>query len=192
MVKLKEDGQSLFVYAPYEKDFISKARQIHGKWDSKERAWVFEKENEILVKKLLIKIYGEDGSGTEKTIPVLVDLDKCPKIIEKEKQLKLGKFLIATRFERDSYVSLPNEVVVVEGGFTTSGGSRKYPKVSWEPGTKIKVNLPKLVYKEIYNATGISLYDKKSRKIDLEIQKKKLLKRLEAINEELLQLNDGF
>lgn len=73
--------------------------------------------------------------------------------------------------------------------FFGSGGSVKHPRVTWENGTVVEMNIPQAVYDECKDDEGIVLVDDNAEKrTALEEEKKKLMQRIEEIDKELANL----
>lgn len=62
-VKIKTE-QRLIVKAPYNTEFINGAKDLGGVWDSNNKVWIFNAEEEENVKELLEEVF-EDYKGED-------------------------------------------------------------------------------------------------------------------------------
>lgn len=178
-----EDGK-VKVKTEYNRDFIKKAHELQGKWESP--YWTFPEDNEELVRDVLFNIYGEDGRVHE-SVTVQIDLDK----FKYDRDIELGNIVIAKRLRKDSSVILNKNVVVVNGEFCRRGGTTTNPCVTFEQGTVLRVkDFPKELYEKVKDLPGVTLYtdaenNEKAKRAALEREREKILKRLEEINKQL-------
>lgn len=185
MLNVEYGDKIISVESEYNPMFVRKARALHGKWNKP--AWEFDASMKDAVRKALMDCYGDDGMG--KYVKIRIDLDACCCLDYGESMYLSGKCLIATRFSRDSEVKLPDNVFCVDGCFFGSGGSVKHPRVTWENGTVVEMNIPQAVYDECKDDEGIVLVDDNAEKrTALEEEKKKLMQRIEEIDKELANL----
>ncbi len=185
-VKTIIDKEFIKIESPYNRAFITKARQIQGKWNSP--YWVFPLRNKEYVINALIDIYGDCGNLSDVEIPrveVTLDLNKYPY----DCCIKIDTLVIAERKSRDENVILSSDVIVMQGGFEESGGSAKYPNIKPLNGTVLRVNnVPKTVAERVKNLEGITIKeinDITSNIDDKETllkEKERLLKRLKEID----------
>lgn len=128
--------------SPYYPTFPEEARKLGGRWDAASKRWYFDARDEADVRKLLLETYGTDGN-TPKTVDVELDVEIfCQRdhggwVVDGEYWM-FGRQL-AKRWDRDSKVSLGDGVRVLRGGFPSSGGSRKSPRLSAEENTVLLV-----------------------------------------------------
>ena len=175
-----EDGK-IKIKSPYNKDFISRAKSIQGKWDSP--FWIFPEDNISELKDLLIDIYGNCGNLDDTPIPTVtidVDLDKY----EYNTEIKIGSLVAVSRRTRDSNVTYADNVILVKGSFTETGGSRNNPHVAHNPGTVIRIkNLPVAIFEKVKDLNGVTLV---TDKIDIESlvkERDELLERIRTLDE---------
>ena len=181
MKVVNEDG-SIKVQSDYQKEFVSKAKLIEGKW--KAPYWVFPEENEEQVKALLMEIYAEDGTPQD-TVDVMVNISA----LEDDDVLSLCGRILCSRRYRDGAVKLGSGVMLMQGGFPARGGSSKYPRVAPEEGTVLKVkNVPMSVYERIKEMPNVTLADDSENKKAL--HKKRLLEEKEMLLHRLAEIND--
>lgn len=185
----KKDG-SILVKSDYSKEFIKRAKMLEGVW--KTPYWVFPEENEEQVRSLLMDIYGEDGTPQE-TVDLLVDISQ----MDDDDTLSLCGRILCSRRGRDLQVKLGEGVILIKGGFTRYGGSAKYPRVSPEEGTVLKVKrCPMSVYERVKEMPFVSLESSKDAsntaqtRARLMKEKESLLLRLASIDAELETLKE--
>lgn len=183
LIKIEEG--KVKVQSEYNKEFIRKAHELQGKWESP--YWTFPEENEELVRNALFDVYGEDGR-IHKNVTIDIDLDN----FSYDREIKLGNIVIVKRDWRDSPVTINKNVVVIKGGFCGRGGSRSTPRVTHEEGTVIRVrDLPEEIYEKIKDLEGITLIDankecdEKAKRAALEREREEIIRRLEEINKQL-------
>lgn len=193
MEYIKEDGK-IKILSDYNINFIKGAKLIEGKWKSP--YWVFPEENESAVRELLLDIYGTTGEPQE-TVDLLVDISEVyytnKFLYQNDNNIYLCRRILCTRYDRDSEVRLGENVLLIKGGFANSGGSRKYPSVSPQEGTILKVKrCPVSVYERVKDLPEITLCESTGtadRKSQLLEEKERLQKRLAEIEAELRQLS---
>ena len=129
----KETGR-VYVKSPYNKNFVDAAGKLNGKWVSGSGEWAFDGRDEARVRESCIAIYGTDGTTQAALVTLRVTLGGIDGI-----EITLGGRSLVRRPGRDSRVKLGDGVVVLEGGFPSSGGSVKNPRVAPLPGTVLEV-----------------------------------------------------
>ena len=189
-MKVRIESGEILVNAEYNSAFVKKARQLQGKWKSPN--WAFPEDNREEIKALLIDTYGcadiLEGENEQK-VTVEIALDEYGG--EENNELRFGNILLASRFGRDSYVKLADNVMVVSGDFRSRGGSVRNPTVSAEPNTILRVkNVPLQIYEREKNKGGVRLVS------DIDInalteEKERLLVRIAEIDA-ILAKNDNF
>jgi len=149
VVKVRMIDDKIAVESPYNSDFVKKARQMQGKWDSKNKVWVFDNEDRSLVLDILRSVYGYEESGELVTVEVGGDALKSG---DKYDHIVLFGQDLAKRWDRDSEVKLPKNVRVIKGDFASSGGSRKSPAIGDIVGVVLKVkDVSKMKAEELLN-----------------------------------------
>lgn len=118
-VIVTKEGDKLKVKSPYHPDFPRWAKRLGGKW--RDKCWIFAVRDEDSVRDLCHTCYGTDGETEIETVDVRI------KIRGGEQTVWACGRRIAYRPERDSDVILGENVIVVSGDFTRSGGSRRSP-----------------------------------------------------------------
>ena len=169
-MKVTVENEKIKVNSPYNKSFVAGAKQIQGKWNAP--CWVFPEENKEAVKALLIECYGECGElGAVSTVTVDIDLDTYTEGYED-----------GERLYRDREVIFSDNAMLISGGFATSGGSAKNPRISADEGTIVRVKgVPETIYSKIKDHEGVKLVSD----IDVEslkAEREKLLKRIAEID----------
>ena len=119
------DSGDLAVAAPYDRAFIAGAHKLRGRWDSANRAWLFEYCNQEAVEELLREVFGyvPNLSGEVATVRISLDYHNAG-----VKVLRFAGEEICRRPTRD-YVTLAINVEVVEGKFPKRGGSIRFPRL---------------------------------------------------------------
>lgn len=130
----------IVVTSPYNAQFVKRARELAGKWNSGNKAWIFPEEMEDQVRALLMDVYGQDDRAPDamEQLRLRVKLTDYPRDMETGHHLEVvvaGR-QVARAFSRDSGARLGQDVVVVSGGFT-SGGSRNNPTIVIKDNTEI-------------------------------------------------------
>ena len=178
-MKTKIENGKIYVQSDYNRDYIARAKGLQGKWNSP--YWVFPEENIDELRELLIDVYGECGGLAEKapvTVTVDLDLDEYKYGAE----VSIGGFAAVKRRYRDSDVIYADNVMLLKGGFPSSGGSAKNPRVSPDSGTVIRVkNLPVKLYEKIKDMDGVTLVKAPDNAALIE-ERDRLLARLAELN----------
>ena len=180
MKTIIENGK-IKVQSDYNKTYIARAKSIQGRWDAP--FWVFPEENINELRELLLDIYGECGDlagdlADETRVTVDINLDEygCGS------EVTVAGFTAVRRRYRDSDVIFADNVMLVSGGFPSSGGSVRNPRVSPEKGTIIRVkDIPVRLYEKIKDMEGVTLYKKPDKSALIE-ERDRLLKRLAELN----------
>ncbi len=187
MVKVTAENDLLKVKSPYNSKFISRAKNLGGKWESP--YWVFPTSNEEAIRKLLMEIYWEDGNDVN-MVTLIADFSKNGRI---GKELLFGNIILATRRDRDARVSLSDNVYVLKGEFSNKGGSFQHPKITWEEEITLQFNVPENYLKHIedfksnYESVLVNVkeisQEKALTKEELLLKKAKLLEEIDEIDE---------
>jgi hypothetical protein len=106
---------------------------LGGRWSKP--SWVFDVRDEVRVRELCKEVYGTDGTSSD-----LVTLKVT--VSESDSTYDLSYYVagrqVARAFDRDGGARLGEDVVVLEGGFYSTG-SRKNPALGVKEGTVIEV-----------------------------------------------------
>lgn len=113
-------NKKLAVASPYHPAFVEGARGLNGKWNAGQ--WEFDTRDEARVRKLMVNVYGTDGSDN----PELTDLTVVIDAHTPNPFFAYGRE-VAVRKGRDSRVTLGAGVIVTDGKFPASCGSSKRP-----------------------------------------------------------------
>lgn len=194
LVRFEERDGKVSVAAPYSEEFVRLARQSGGKWDRDGRVWVWSAKNADLARKAVRDVYGIDVDSPQPLVTVEVDAGCLP---EEGNRLLLGGLTVATRFYRDDPVRLADNAVVIDGGFSASGGSRNRPRVEAGYGTWLRVSdvTPSQVEWLRVNLAADDwrlLTPESERRADgLLAERERLLKRVAEIDAELAGIGGG-
>lgn len=188
-MEIKIENGKMKVRCDYNRTFITKAKELQGKWESP--FWVFPEENEELVRAALMNAYGEDGRVHD-TVVVDLNLDEY----SYGHVLKIGSIVLVSRRGRDTPVTVNPRAVVIAGGFSESGGSSNSPAVTHKDGTIVRVkDLPVEIYNQVKDLPGVYKVDldakenKREKKANLERERAAILKRLSEIDELLKEFD---
>ncbi len=109
------------IVTPYNKEFVSKARNLRGKWDKTKNAWIFDDSIEEYVRQSLIECYGTTGEDPVETCSLLVkDFTRYAS----KSDVELFGRSIARAYGRDSGAKLGDNIIWISGTYD-SGGSVK-------------------------------------------------------------------
>ncbi|GAA2321802.1 hypothetical protein GCM10010149_88600 [Nonomuraea roseoviolacea subsp. roseoviolacea] len=136
MVSVKTVGKTLVVEVPYHPDFAPKAKDIGGKWQGGD-IYHFDPRDEERVRALLQETFGTDGAATE-LVDVRFNISKYVGFRRFDAIWLFGRQIVR-RPGRDMRVQYGPGVVLVEGGFPGSGGSRANPDLDPKEGTVVEV-----------------------------------------------------
>jgi hypothetical protein len=148
MVKLKKKDGKLFTYTPYNKNFISTAKNLNGKWNSIDKCWVFDERDESDIKDVLLDCFGVDGTGKEENCCIIL---KNNTKIESgyRKALFCGPVEIARAYGRDSGAKMSGKAILKNGN-VDSAGSLKNWYVSLDENSTIELrDIPLGIAKKI-------------------------------------------
>lgn len=126
------------VVTPYNKEFVSKARNLRGKWDKSKSAWVFDDSIEEYVKQALIECYGTTGEDPVETCNLLI---KDFTSYAEKSEVELFSRTIARAYGRDSGAKLGDNIIWISGTYE-SGGSVKNWSTDVENATFEIQNFP--------------------------------------------------
>lgn len=155
-ISVETDGDKVLTHTPYHPDFVAGAKKLNGKWNSMTKTWVFDARDEANVRKLCMDVYGTDGEdGVGDLVDVRVPLTASE--LRRDQSLYIGGRQIAHRRDRDTPVRIGDGVVVVEGEFPDSGGSRKSPAlITYDHGPIVVEirDLPRLAAERVLKREG--------------------------------------
>jgi len=130
-VNLTVNNGQVKVQTPYNAEFVTKAKNLGGKWDTLSKSWIFNESVLDYVKEILIQIYGVTGETTYETCTLIVK-NYSAEIMNNA--VVLFGCTIARASGRDTGVSLGDGIVWINGK-KESGGSTKYWKTIVENAT---------------------------------------------------------
>ena len=130
-VNLTVNNGQVKVQTPYNAEFVTKAKNLGGKWDTLSKSWIFNESVLDYVKEILLQIYGVTGETTYQTCTLIVK-NYSAEIMNNAVEL-FGR-TIARASGRDTGVSLGESIVWINGK-KESGGSTKYWKTIVENAT---------------------------------------------------------
>jgi len=119
------------VKSPFDREFVTEAKTIGGRWDAANKAWTFDARDEDRVRDLCRQVYGTDGNPVDTSDLVTVRVRLADH--EGDKWDNAAKFAgqrIAHRPGRDEDVRLAANVVLIQGKLAPSGGSMRYPLIN--------------------------------------------------------------
>lgn len=138
-IEIEKTEDAIAVTSPYDGEFIARAKEIGGRWNGD--AWVFDVRDEERVRDLCMSVYGEDGraTGSEDLVSIRFDAGRAGNYVIEGAEMRLAGRRIAHRPKRDWNVKTTKNVVVVEGSFENSGGSRKNPRIGDVEGVILEI-----------------------------------------------------
>ena len=123
-VKIDTSETKVVLDSPYHPDLPTKAKALGGKFDGRSRNWSFDIRDLDRVRAMALEVYGTDGTPQE-TVTVRMRVDNGA-----SNPLWVCGRKVAQRYTRDRSVYLGDGVVILDGAFQKSGGSRNYPTLS--------------------------------------------------------------
>lgn len=124
MITITTANGKIAVKSPYHPSFVSAVKRLNGSWNGAAGTWTVDARDEQAVRDICRQVYGTDGSDN----PVLVDIRITLSGTSDDSLFDYGR-LIAQRRGRDERVKLGDGVVIVDGRFPASAGSRNNPKL---------------------------------------------------------------
>lgn len=168
--------------APYHPDLPNRARMLGGKFAPSTKTWYFDARDEELVREMTRVLYGTDGEDAPPLVTIRVHLDK---IRPNGGSLWLAGREVAARLGRDLPVKLGEGVIVISGGFPSTGGSRAHPRLEPKSGTVLEVrDVPETLARTEMERWSEGIVIVESGPID----KEALLARKEALLRELAEI----
>ena len=179
------------VQTPYNAEFVTKAKNLGGKWDTLSKTWIFNENVLDYVKEILIQIYGVTGETTYQTCTLIVK-NYSAEIMNNAVEL-FGR-TIARASGRDTGVSLGESIVWINGK-KESGGSTKYWKTIVENATFEIQNFPfeRTKFEDVQKAIAegwceIKVTESKRSKEEIKSEIAELKEKLAKLEEELNNL----
>jgi len=146
-VAIETTGATTRVRSPYNSLFVAFAKSRGGRWDATSRAWVFDARDESAVRDECLRVYGNDGTRSASLVDLRISWPEgghasC-------EALGIAGRTIAAATSRDSGARQGEGVVVLEGGFRSSGSARNW-RTEALPGTVVVVrDLPRPLVESI-------------------------------------------
>jgi len=137
-VNLTVANGKISVQTTYNAEFVTKAKNLGGKWDSLSKSWIFSESVLDYVKEILIQIYGVTGETTYQTCTLVVKNYSAEVVTG---AVVLFGRTIAKASGRDTGARLGDDIIWLSGNYT-SGGSAKYWKTIVENGNFEIQNFP--------------------------------------------------
>lgn len=78
-IKIRNNGHTVNVKSPYDRDFIDFAHKMDAEWDGCFKVWKFSADDEEAVRDAAKRIYGNDGDEVRTTID---ELNEVVRIVE--------------------------------------------------------------------------------------------------------------
>lgn len=132
-ITVTTSGNHVYLISPYNTKAVSAAKRLGGQWDGARKAWRFDARDEDRVREMARDIYGTDGTVESVLDTVTVRIKAADYIDhtgrDTENTVRVAGRRVAYREYRDAEVTLVPGVVIVAGGFATSGGSMRYPEI---------------------------------------------------------------
>lgn len=189
--KKNEIDGTIEVVTPYNREFVEKARNLRGKWNSAKSAWVFDDSIEEYVKQALIDCYGTTGEGPIEYCSLLIK--KHTDQADKDAVELFGR-TIAKAYGRDSGAKLGDGIVWIDGTYD-SGGSVKNWRTDVYSGTFEIQNfpLPRTEFEDVQEAIAagwceIKMPKKKRTAEEIQTDIEKYEAVLQALKNELNNL----
>ena len=190
-VKLTVANGKISVQTTYNAEFVTKAKNLGGKWDNNSKSWIFSESVLDYVKEILIQIYGVTGETTYQTCTLVVK-NYSAEVVTGAVEL-FGR-TIARASGRDTGVSLGESIVWINGK-KESGGSTKYWKTIVENATFEIQNFPfeRTKFEDVKKAIAegwceIKVTESKRSKEEIKSEIAELKEKLAKLEEELNNL----
>lgn len=135
-IKTSKESEDLYVFTPYNADFVKAVKRINGTWSATDRAWVVNPKMKEQLKKLLVECYGETGEEQKRTYKITA----TQKYSECRASVTAGGLVIASATDRDSGAKVGEGVYLLEGDID-SGGSAKYWSTVVKEGSVFQVEM---------------------------------------------------
>ena len=190
-VNLTVNNGQVKVQTPYNAEFVTKAKNLGGKWDTLSKTWIFNENVLDYVKEILIQIYGVTGETTYQTCTLVVK-NYSAEVVTGAVEL-FGR-TIARASGRDTGVSLGESIVWINGK-KESGGSTKYWKTIVENATFEIQDFPveRTKFEDVQKAIAegwceIKVTESKRSKEEIKSEIAELKEKLAKLEEELNNL----
>lgn len=181
-IELVEEGTDLYLYAPFHASARRSYRNIDGQWEPDRKAWRFNPRDRDRVRKALNRHFGYDDRPVE-VVDVRVVGQKV--FDEDDQHWYFGGRTVASRRYRDADVQLGDGVLLLEGRFSGSGGSMKYPDIGTNEVVLEIRDVPK--HHEDLQQDGVTVIEQENinpdvKRAELLEEKQQLLARIAEID----------
>jgi hypothetical protein len=182
-IQIVREGNHLSIASPYHPGLPAGAKKLGGKWNRGEKVWIFDIQDEALVRDLYLSIYGE---WDEPMDLVTVQVTVSDKIKEYAGSIYFGGREITRAYGRDSGAKIGDGVIITSGGFT-SGGSVKNWAAVIQSGSVFEVRkFPRAMAEKIiqdgWYGAEITILTGINRQ-SLKEERERLLNRIQEIDE---------
>lgn len=135
-IKTGKESGKLYVFTPYNADFVRDVKRINGTWSGSNRAWVVEPVMKEQLKKLLVKHYGETGEEQKRTYKIVATRTHEERLAS----VTAGGLVIASARGRDTGAKVGEGVYMLEGDIDSSGSVKNWN--TWvEEGSVFQVEM---------------------------------------------------
>lgn len=139
-ITINKDNQTIELKSPYCVWFLETYRAKNGKFDRNKKAWVFPDCQPI--RDWLKEFFGwYEGANTKEIIVSRDNWEHDDKQGRAEIVLENYGYLVAYRNGRDEQARTTEGCILLEGGFSPSGGSVKHPSVAVLQDTKFQLTV---------------------------------------------------
>jgi hypothetical protein len=132
-VAIRTEETVVYVKSPFNRDFVTQAKNLGGRWAPGSKEWKFDLRDIARVQELCRHVYGTDGTASclSDMVTLRVTVGSQDSYFQGEEQsMSLGGRVLAERRDRDWRVCLGEGVTIESGAFPGSGGSRKNPRIA--------------------------------------------------------------
>jgi hypothetical protein len=190
-VVVMNTGYHILLSAPYHPALPDRCRELKGVFNREEKTWEFDLSHEIQVRRICFDIFGTDGSDEVPLVMVHARLDLlCGR---QDAEVWCCGRMLAGRFDKNKPPRLGPGVVLLDGGFSESGGTGRKLRLNPHADTLVEVSDVPLSLAQIETDKGMAVTivteDDGLRQALID-EKERLLNRVREIEEQLLQLND--
>ena len=180
-VKIEVEDGKIFVTTPFSAEFVAGARNLAGRWDKGKKAWAFDARNGEAIRALCMEVYGSDGVTSDLITVKITMPDGMGACCA---GLEICGRALARAYGRDSGAKISGGVVVLSGGFDSSGSVKNWRTIAKENTVILLHDFPRTRVKEIQEMEDMSA-EIIEAKIDfsaLEKERARLTKRIDEIN----------
>lgn len=184
-IKIEVDGDKAALYTPYNDEFVSKVKNIGGKWNGLKKAWVIDKEAVDVAREIMLDVYGYNDVTANVTVNLMLTVGEGGLSEDRRSVVLFGKTL-SRAYGRDTGGHAGDDVYYLSGG-PSSGGSAKNWESTVKAGSRIKLaQVNQQVYeRELPNVPDnvtVEILKQNNPKAALRQEKERLLARLDEIN----------